>query len=137
MNLATHLVRLLVCACLGVELLSVVTVASAADLVHFTEVDVKVAHEGASTYSTYCVPRLASAATTRRLAVAGAARAIVQSRYGVVVTGREFLQHGRFEERIQEDTFGIVGALDVISEDQVGGIAHDQWCVKVEEVERR
>ena len=102
-----------------------------------TEMDVKVTREGGSTLSTYCTAKLANAASTRRLAMAGAARAIVQSRIGVVVSGNESVQHGKFDARIQEDTLGVVGALEVISDDPAGGIAHNLWCVKVMEIPRQ
>ena len=65
--------------------------------------------------------------------MAGAARALVQWRDGVEISGAQSLQGDRFEERIQESTLGVVGALDVAREDPAGGIAHDLWCVKVVE----
>jgi len=100
---------------------------------HLTEADMRVTREAGLIASTYCIARTTNARANRRLAIAGAASALVQWRDGVEISGTQSLQGGVFEERIQESTLGVVGALDVALEDPAGGIAHDLWCVKVVE----
>jgi hypothetical protein len=65
------------------------------------------------------------------MAAANAARAIVQFRQGVMVSGAESVKGNDYEFWIQEDTLGVVGPVSIIREDPVGGIRGDRWCVKI------
>jgi hypothetical protein len=67
------------------------------------------------------------------MAAANAARAIVQLRQGVIVSGTESMQGGDYQYWIQEDTLGLVGPVSIIKEDPAGGIRGDRWCVKIVE----
>jgi len=115
----------------------VVATGTAANTSHITERDVRVTQEGGTTISTYCTSKSLGASGNRRAAIAGAARAIVQVREGVVMSGTASLSQGSYLERIQEDTFGVVGSLELLGEDPFGGIANDLWCVRVMEVPRK
>lgn len=114
-------------------LLTYCTWGLATETVHITELDANVFQQGGYTFSTYCTAKLASEISTRRLAIAGAARAIVRARFGAAASGSEAMHNGEFHERIQEDTLGVVNALEVVGEDPAGGFARDLWCVKVKE----
>lgn len=137
MKSCTKLIRLGVLPWSVVLLWPVVATGTAADTTHITEWDVRVTQEGGTTISTYCTSKSFSATGNRRAAIAGAGRAIVQAREGVVMSGAVSLSLGSYGERIQEDTFGVVGPLELLGEDPFGGIANDLWCVKVMEVPRK
>lgn len=107
--------------------------ALAQDTGHITEADVGVFRGSGIFTSVYCGPRLKTDGASRRMAVANAARAIVQFRQGVMVFGTESMQGGDYQYWIQEDTLGVVGPVSIIKEDSAGGIRGDRWCVKIVE----
>lgn len=108
-------------------------IALAQDAGRITEADVGVFREREVLTSVYCGPRLKTDGASRRLAVANAARAIVQFRQGVMVSGAEAVQGGDYQFWIQEDTIGVMGPVSILSEDPTGGVRRDRWCVKIVE----
>ncbi len=107
--------------------------AVAQDAGRITEADVGVFRESGVFTSVYCGPRLKTDGASRRMAVANAARAIVQFRQGVMVSGAESVKGSDYQFWIQEDTLGVVGPVSIIKEDPAGGIRGDRWCVKIVE----
>ena len=108
-------------------------IALAQDAGRITEADVGVFRESEVLTSVYCGPRLKTDGASRRMAVANAARAIVQFRQGVMVSGAESVKGSDYQFWIQEDTLGVVGPVSIIKEDPAGGIRRDRWCVKIVE----